>query len=102
GVVGSPLVLSGSGFPAASEVELAYTANRGNRLSGTGWEVVEVPLGSVTTDAAGAFTFELATPDDLGGEHDLVARAREGDVTIHLRAPGQPGWHFVSLYPAIY
>lgn len=165
GVVGSALVLSGSGFPAASEVELAYTANRGNRLSGTGWEVVEVPLGSVTTDAAGAFTFELATPDDLGGEHDLVARAREGDasatftytitpsvsfqpegpvapggeivitlkgvgwtetaniytllldngyigygcgfnsqgdVTIHLRAPGQPGWHFVSLYPAIY
>jgi hypothetical protein len=26
----------------------------------------------------------------------------QGDVLIHLRATGEPGWHFVDLYPAIY
>ncbi len=167
GIVGSPLVLTGAGFPAGTEVSLVYTANRGNRLSGRGWETIEVPFGTATTDAEGVFTFETETPDDLGGEHEFIARAGEGpdavsasftytitpsvsfspegpvapgeeivitikgvgwtetaniytllmdngflgygcgfnsqgDVTIHLRAPGQSGWHFISLYPAIY
>jgi len=26
----------------------------------------------------------------------------QGDVVIHLYATGQPGWHYVDLYPAIY
>jgi hypothetical protein len=26
----------------------------------------------------------------------------QGDVTVKIRAPGEPGWHFVELYPAIY
>jgi hypothetical protein len=26
----------------------------------------------------------------------------QGDVTIHLKASGEPGWHFIDLYPAIY
>ncbi len=26
----------------------------------------------------------------------------QGDVTIHLKASGLPGWHFIDLYPAIY
>jgi len=26
----------------------------------------------------------------------------QGDVVIHLRATGEPGWHFIDLYPAIY
>ena len=25
-----------------------------------------------------------------------------GDVTVHLKASGAPGWHFIDLYPAIY
>ncbi len=167
GIVGSPISLTGSGFPANTEVWLGYDANRGNRLSGRGWEVGEFPLGTVTTDADGAFTFTTTTPDDLGGEHNLIAAVADdgsnlraettyvitpsvtfspsgpvepggeivvtikgvgwtetaniytllldngylgygcgfnshGDVTIYLRAPGQSGWHFISLYPAIY
>lgn len=167
GPVGSPLTLTGSGFPAGSEVALVYTTTRGNRLSGRGWEVIEVPLATAVADADGAFSLELTTPDDLGGEHEVIARAgsgeaetsasltytitpsvsfevdgpvepggelvitlkgvgwtetaniytlllnngylgygcgfnSRGDVTIHLRAPGQSGWHFISLYPAIY
>lgn len=26
----------------------------------------------------------------------------QGDVTLHLKATGAPGWHFIDLYPAIY
>ncbi len=26
----------------------------------------------------------------------------QGDVVIHLYATGQPGWHYIDLYPAIY
>ncbi len=26
----------------------------------------------------------------------------QGDVTIHMKASGLPGWHFIDLYPAIY
>ncbi len=163
GTVGSPLVLNVFGFPADSEVELDYSAVRGNRLSGRGWDVVHVPLGTAMTDADGKATFELLTPDDLGGEHEITATSGEvsasltytitpsvtfspegpvapgadititikgvgwtetaniytllmdngfigygcgfnsqGDVTIYLKAPGQVGTHFISLFPAIY
>lgn len=26
----------------------------------------------------------------------------QGDVTIHMKASGEPGWHYIDLYPAIY
>jgi hypothetical protein len=26
----------------------------------------------------------------------------QGDVEIFLKASGEPGWHFIDLYPAIY
>jgi hypothetical protein len=26
----------------------------------------------------------------------------QGDVTIYLPAAGEPGWHFIDLYPGIY
>ena len=26
----------------------------------------------------------------------------QGDVEIFLKATGEPGWHFIDLYPAIY
>lgn len=163
GTVGSPLVLTGVGFPPSTDVELTWGAVRGNRLSGKGWEEVREPLGAVMTDANGGFVFRLNTPDDLGGSHAITATGGDvsadldylitpsvtaapsgpvapgaditltikgvgwtetaniytllldngylgygcgfnskGDVTIHLKAPGASGLHYLSLYPAIY
>ena len=163
GPVGSPIALRGAGFPSNSTLQLSFDSVRGNRISGGGWEVVENDLGTVQTDMDGDFVSNLATPDDLGGEHTFYARAdgveatfvytitpsvslatptvvepggdvtvvlkgvgwtetaniytvllnngylgygcgfnSQGDVTIHLKAPGREGVHFLSFYPSIY
>ncbi|HZW99662.1 MAG TPA: hypothetical protein VFF10_06325 [Trueperaceae bacterium] len=78
GIVGSPVVATGAGFPANATVELMWSTVTGNRISGAGWEEVESSLASVDTDADGAFTLTFETPDDLGGGHTL--RAVSGDA----------------------
>lgn len=162
GTVGSKIGVHGEGFSAGAEVELGWTTTRGNDII-SGLVDATLDLGSVTATAAGTFDTRLATPDDLGGGHtllatvgDISASARytitpsvaavtpsvvaptgdititikgvgwsdtaniytlvmdngylgygcgvnsQGDVTIHLKAPGQPGVHYVDLYPSIY
>lgn len=163
GTVGSPVQVTGAGFPANATVDLMWSSVTGNRISGAGWQEVERVLQQVQADASGAFTATLATPDDLGGGHTLRAVAgdasasvryvitpsvalvepqvvapggdititikgvgwtetaniytllldngyigygcgfnSQGDVTIHLKAPGREGVHFIGLYPSIY
>lgn len=166
GPVGSPLEVVGAGFEPGATYELVFMTVRGNRISGGGWAEAEVPLGRVTADADGAFALATPTPDDLGGEHRIFARAAgdadplaetvytitpsvvdvtpavvepggditvtikgvgwtetaniytllmdngylgygcgfnsQGDVTIHLKAPGREGLHFIEIYPSIY
>jgi hypothetical protein len=164
GAVGSPIALNGSGFAPQAPIALSWETYVGNRLSGNGWSTAERPLAKVTADANGAFALRLATPDDLGGPHRVIARTAtgaeaaaaytlvpsvaeisprivapggaytvhvkgvgwsetantytmvldngdigyacgfnsQGDVTIHLRAPGRTGVHYVDLYPTIY
>jgi hypothetical protein len=163
GTVGSPLTITGSGFPAGSAVQLAWSTVVGNRISGKGFESQDRPLAQVKADSSGAFTYRLPTPDDLGGPHTVTAGNgtitataqytitpnaflispqaatpgqqitvhlkgvgwtqtaniytlvmdnnyigyacgfnSQGDVTIHMLAPGTPGIHYVDLYPAIY
>jgi len=163
GPVGSPIALQGAGFPPGADVRLTMDTVRGNRISGGGWAVAEIDLATVEAGADGRFALDLPTPDDLGGEHVLRARAdgaeatfaytitpsvalaspavvepggevvvvikgvgwsetaniytvlldngylgygcgfnSQGDVTIHLRAPGREGVHFLSFYPSIY
>ena len=124
----------------------------------------EFPVGSVTTDAAGAFSLSLEVPEDKGGAHAILVRqgdqvlaagsvrvrpsaaelspargpvgtvitisltgvddtdtgkifmtvydnamlgyscsvTAQGKITISLPATGEPGWHFIDLYPGIY
>jgi hypothetical protein len=164
GPAGSPIALRGSGFAPDAAIALTWETYVGNRLSGNGWSTEEHPLTTIHADASGAFALRIATPDDLGGPHRLIARATgdaqasvaytlvpsvmeisprvvapggaytvhikgvgwtetantytmvldngdigyacgfnsQGDVTIHLRAPGRIGTHFVDLYPTIY
>jgi len=78
GIVGSPVAVSGYGFPANGSVALTWSTVTGNRISGAGWEESYSELASVDADANGDFTFTFDTPDDLGGGHTI--RAVSGDV----------------------
>lgn len=164
GPVGSSIAVSGAGFAHRAPIALTWETYVGNRLSGNGWSTEEHPLATIAADENGAFAYRLATPDDLGGPHRVIARTAagveasmaytivpsvaeieprsvapgaeftirikgvgwtetantytivldngdigygcgfnsQGDVTMHLRAPGQPGVHFIDLYPTIY
>jgi hypothetical protein len=75
GPVDSPIALQGAGFPAGASVGLTMDTVRGNRISGGGWQVIEVELQTVQAGPDGRFALTLPTPDDLGGEHVLRARA---------------------------
>ena len=165
GTVGSPVTLKGSGFTPATKLAIEWETNVGNNISGDGWIAQLRPIAAVTSDSKGAFEAHFPTPDDLGGEHRIVAHAlaadaaqtsetytvvpsiagftalvhpgapvkihvkgagwgdtgniytvvvdnsyfgyacgfnSQGDLAIEIAAPGQTGWHFVDLYPAIY
>lgn len=82
GIVGSPIAVTGEGFPANADVEIRWTTVTGNRISGAGWEEHERVLQTLTSDADGAIAFTMATPDDLGGGHTLTAAA--GDATASV------------------
>jgi hypothetical protein len=161
--VGKPIVVSGDGFTPGKTYSLNWSKVTGNRVSGSGWEESESVIAEAAADASGKLIYALATPDDLGGVHNLrveengadkkgafwiapsalpldVAEGRagttftvhlkgvgwtetaniyaidydnsyigyacgfnsQGDVVIYLQATGDPGWHYVDLYPAVY
>ncbi len=82
GIVGSPIRLTGVNYPAETTVQLSYSSVRGNRISGGGWETVDVPWGSVKTDAAGGFDMTWPTPDDLAGARTITAAAGDVSATV--------------------
>jgi len=72
------------------------------------------PLGAVKVKAGDELTIHLTGVDDTdtGKIRMLVydngmlgyscSVTGQGDITIYLPAAGEPGWHFVDLYPGIY
>jgi hypothetical protein len=161
--VGERVAVSGAGFTPGKRYALAWTTTIGNRVGSHGWNQASRPLSEAMADPSGRVEFDLAVPDDLGGEHALAvgdgaekqtgsfwikptafpldiehgppgtqttvhlkgvgwtetaniytvvfdnsyigyvcAFNSQGDVQIPLQATGDPGWHFIDLYPAIY
>jgi hypothetical protein len=144
-------------------VRLTWSTIVGNDITGSGAESQDRSLTTLKANSSGAFTYTMATPDDLGGPHTVTATSgsasatgaytltpsvfpisprvvapgqqitvhlkgagwtqtaniytlvmddnyvgyacgfnSQGDITIHILAPGVPGMHYVDLYPAIY
>ena len=73
GVVGSTIALSGHGFAPRTAITIAWETIVGDDISGNGFTTQQRPLTNATTDASGAFTVRVRTPDDLGGDHRIVA-----------------------------
>jgi len=166
GPVGSPVTLKGRAFAPATKIALDWETVVGDDITGRGWTLQRRPLATATSDRSGAFTIRFRTPDDLGGDHHIIAHASgvangpetsttydlvpsivgftpsarpgalitihvkgggwsetgniytvvvdnayfgyacgfntQGDIMMKIHAPGQSGWHFIDLYPAIY
>ncbi len=79
---GSPVDLSGSGFPAGATVTIAWADGRGESLQ-------------VLADASGAFVAQLPTrPNERGGDRTVVAQSGDlsarADVEVVRRRTGTP------------
>lgn len=82
GVVGTPIVLRGAGLPANADLELYWSAARGDRVTKLGISHPVLPLGSVQTGTDGMFECSLTIPDDLGGNHFI--QVQRGDEILAL------------------
>ena len=83
GVQGTPFTLTGSGLPANTSVELTWGTSNASWAAdvepntvnylGTTYAKLNVIMGTVMTDANGAFTLTTKCPADFGGIHDIYA-----------------------------
>ena len=81
GVVGSPMVASGSGLPASATLQMTWGTASGTWVAdvqpssvnylGDSITKFNVNMATVTTDANGAFSFSTTVPSDFGGVHDI-------------------------------
>jgi hypothetical protein len=68
-VIRSPTVLRATGLPPNAAVGLFFVTARGNRMTPSGWNLDNIPLGELTTQADGSLEAKIEIPDDLGGWH---------------------------------
>jgi hypothetical protein len=83
GVIGTPLTISGAGLPANASLPLTWSTANGYwgvdvspstvNYRGPSYTKFNVIMTTVTTDAAGAFSFKTSAPADFGGVHDVFA-----------------------------
>jgi len=83
GIVGSPMVVSGTGLPVSTSLQLTWGTASGTWIAdvepssvnylGDSFTKFNVNMATVTTDANGAFSYSTTVPSDFGGVHDIYA-----------------------------
>ena len=83
GTVGSQMVVSGTGLPATTALQLTWGTFSGTWIAdvepssvnylGDTFTKFNVNMAMVTTDASGSFTYSTTVPSDFGGVHDIYA-----------------------------
>jgi hypothetical protein len=77
GIVGSPLALTGEGFPANQPVKLSWSTRTGQQITDTGLregfqeDIKNLP--DATAGADGRFSVQMNVPDDYAGYHRITA-----------------------------
>jgi hypothetical protein len=97
GAIGTRMKIAGASLPDSTVVQLDWTTTNATwvvgaspatvNYLGANYTPVVVVLGSVTTDATGAFTTTIDAPQDFGGVHSIFAvvgssELAEGSFTI--------------------
>lgn len=78
--VGTPMNIQARGFEAGQQIKLLWVGLSGNRITGGGWEEMEVDIATVNATDNGEFSFAYAFPDTHGGIHRLLTRVNGEDV----------------------
>ena len=92
-VAGQRLVLNGADLPAGTKLDVTWQTQTGVDTEIIGGEGQarpdsEWPIGSVTTDAAGAFVLPFEVPVDKGGDHPVNVRSGDqllASATVRVR-----------------
>lgn len=80
GKIGSPVKVTGTGFAAATQLDVMWQAFKGSwnvdaadpaNYKGRTYTEELAPLDSVTTDAQGSFSASFTVPDGFGFAHDV-------------------------------
>ena len=90
GPIGTDVTLVGAGFDPGEDLEVVWQAYSGEWLidnaapagenyKGRSYAESALPMGSVTPDAAGAFSTAFTVPDGFGFTHNVLVR-QNGDV----------------------
>lgn len=92
GPEGTPITISGKGLPANTALPLTWSTADGAWIAdvqpntvnymGVKYAKYNVDLATVTTDAAGSFTYQTKIPRDFGGVHDIYA-IKDGAAIAH-------------------
>ncbi len=72
GIVGEPIVITGSGLLKNESLEFDWYTMVGTRVTAQGFSEKVFPLGEAKTDDKGSFSFNFNVPDDLGGLPHLI------------------------------
>jgi hypothetical protein len=105
GPVGTPVTVTGEGFPATQQFELVWSTVKGSwnvttaEYFGREFKPTGYRIATVTSDAAGRIAANFAAPDDFGFLHDIVLQqgsrlltqdAFNVDMTVKLLADNVP------------
>jgi hypothetical protein len=89
--------LSASGLRPDAPASAVWMTARGNRVSGSGWDLAAVVLTTGRTDERGQLALDVEIPDDLGGWHEL--KVVQDDVAV-AQAPFSVERSLVSVSPS--
>jgi hypothetical protein len=103
GPVGTPLTVTGEGFPAGQDLQLVWRTVTGRwkvtiaEYHGREFTPVAYRIATVKSDAAGRITATFVAPEDYGFLHDIVVQQGDRlltqtafnlDMTVKLVGPG--------------
>src|SRR5215813_12804736 len=80
GPAGTPLTVTGEGFPAGQELELVWRTVKGSwkvtiaEYHGREFTPTAYRIGTIKSDSAGRIAASLLAPEDFGFLHDIVVQ----------------------------
>ncbi|MBI4296966.1 MAG: hypothetical protein HY676_00360 [Chloroflexi bacterium] len=79
----SLVTVTAAGLSPGTDVQTDFVTAKGNRVTTSGWELVNTSVGTAKTDANGSLRADIKVPDGLGGWH-MVVLSQEGTQVAAL------------------